>query len=110
MDEWNVSRSLTLSSPITDEQWDMLTDVDLDKTDRVWFHTKHGKDVGFVKQKTGHWLKAGTYHGELRFMCSECENDETVPTATDFTTGIAYPIWEFCPWCGAKMEMDYEDS
>lgn len=41
--------SLTLNSPITDEQWDMITDVDLDHTDRMWFHTKHGKEVEFAK-------------------------------------------------------------
>ena len=40
---------LTLNNPLTDEQWDMITDVDFDRTDRVWFHTKHGKEVEFVK-------------------------------------------------------------
>lgn len=47
MDEWK--QTLTLSSPITDEQWDMLTDVDFDHTNNVTFHTKHGKVVEFVK-------------------------------------------------------------
>lgn len=40
---------LTLNSPITEEQWDAITDVDFDKTDRIWFQTKHGKTVEFVK-------------------------------------------------------------
>lgn len=40
---------LMLNSPITEEQWDAITDVDFDKTDRIWFQTKHGKTVEFVK-------------------------------------------------------------
>ncbi len=43
---------LTLNSPITEEQWDAITDVDFDKTDRIWFHTKHGKEVEFIKVKS----------------------------------------------------------
>ena len=40
---------LTLNNPLTEEQWDMITDVDFDHTDRIWFHTKHCKEVEFVK-------------------------------------------------------------
>lgn len=45
MDEF----TLKLSSPITDEQWDAITDVDFDNTNRVSFSTKHGKGVEFIK-------------------------------------------------------------
>lgn len=41
--------TMKLNSPLTEEQWDMLTDVDFDHTPSVTFHTKHGKDVEFVK-------------------------------------------------------------
>lgn len=41
--------TLKLNSPITEEQWDEITDVDFDNTDRIWFSTKHGKEVEFVK-------------------------------------------------------------
>lgn len=41
--------TLKLNSPITEEQWDAITDVDFDNTDRIWFSTKHGKEVEFVK-------------------------------------------------------------
>ena len=41
--------TLTLNSPITEEQWDVITDVDFDRTDRMLFYTKHGKEVEFVK-------------------------------------------------------------
>lgn len=40
---------LTLNSPITEEQWDIITDVDFDHTNRIFFNTKHGKTVEFVK-------------------------------------------------------------
>lgn len=39
----------TLDNPLTEEQWDMITDVDFDHTDRITFHTKHGKEVEFAK-------------------------------------------------------------
>lgn len=41
--------TLTLNSPITEEQWDAITDVDFEHTNEVTFHTKHGKKVKFVK-------------------------------------------------------------
>lgn len=41
--------TLTLNSPITEEQWDAITDVDFDHTDRIFFRTKHGKEVEFAK-------------------------------------------------------------
>ena len=41
--------TLTLNHPLTEEDMDILTDVDFDHTSRVWFYTKHGKEVEFVK-------------------------------------------------------------
>ena len=38
-----------LNSPITEDQWDMITDVDFEHTNEITFHTKHGKTVRFVK-------------------------------------------------------------
>jgi hypothetical protein len=48
MDEF----TFTLSSPITEEDWDMITDVDFDHTNEITFHTRHGKEVKFIKQPT----------------------------------------------------------
>lgn len=39
----------TLNNPLTEEQWDQIADVDFDRTNRIWFHTKHGKEVEFAK-------------------------------------------------------------
>ena len=45
----NDEFTLTLDSPITEEQWDMIADVDFDYTNEITFHTKYGKEVKFVK-------------------------------------------------------------
>lgn len=42
--------TLTLNSPITEKQWDAITDVDFEHTNEITFHTKHGKEVVFVKK------------------------------------------------------------
>ena len=44
-----IELAFKLHSPITDEEWDLLNDVDFDHTPRMMFHTKHGKDVEYVK-------------------------------------------------------------
>lgn len=41
--------TLTLNNPLTEEEWDLIEDVDFDKTNSIEFHTKHGKTVKFVK-------------------------------------------------------------
>lgn len=90
--------TLTLSSPITEEQFDAITDVDFDNTDRIWFHTKHGKDVEFVKRKKGKWIKITTGAMREKYMCSICgrtiEED-----GIERLVRIRYP---FCH-CGAEM-------
>ena len=45
--------TFALHNPLTEEEWDMIEDVDLDHTPEITFHTKHGKEVVFVKRKTG---------------------------------------------------------
>jgi len=81
--------TLTLNSPITEEQWDDIMDVDFDHTDRIMFHTKHGKEVEFVKRKNGHWLLFGDSYMEF-CKCSNCGHSEDSRK-------------NFCPECGADM-------
>lgn len=90
--------TLTLSSPITEEQFDAITDVDFDNTDRIWFHTKHGKDVEFVKQRTGKWKMispAGLYE------CSKCGQNV-------LTKDI--DCYKFCHGCGCEMRGVIDDQ
>ena len=43
------SYTVEFNSPLTDEDWEELEDVDFDHTEHIWFHTKHGKEVHFYK-------------------------------------------------------------
>jgi len=69
------SFEFTLHSPITDEEWDMITDVNFDHTDSITFQTKNGKKVKFVKE--GHeiircrdckYRKVNEHYGEKGYM------------------------------------------
>ena len=93
--------TLTLSSPITEEQFDAITDVDFDNTDRIWFHTKHGKDVEFVKRKKGKWLCSDDLYETA--VCPCCGWDTTEPCQH-------IKSWfEFCPHCGADMRGEQDE-
>lgn len=78
--------TLTLDSPITEEQWDMILDVDFENTQSITFHTKYGKEVEFVKRKRGNWIP--TTDG--RYKCDVCKSQNDTDT-------------DFCPNCGADM-------
>lgn len=41
--------TLQLNNPITEDQWDAITDVDFENTEEILFTTKHKKNVRFVK-------------------------------------------------------------
>ena len=90
--------TLTLNSPITEEQWDMIEDVDFDHTDSITFYTKHGKEVEFVKRKTGKWFKQPFKSDKyVIFRCSECLQESGF--------GHIESKWaNFCPNCGARMQ------
>lgn len=82
--------TLKLNSPITEEQWDAITDVDFDHTEEIFFHTKHGKEVTFVKQKKGKWKAFSA----ITCACSECGQ-----ILADWIVSRS----NFCPNCGADM-------
>ena len=93
--------TLTLNSPITEEQWDDITDVDFEHTDRIWFTTKHGNRFEFVKasahpeQKVGKWIVMDD--DRISGRCSVCGWEAHM--YEDDVVGMDY-----CPNCGAKME------
>ena len=65
--------TLKLSSPLTEEEMDLIMDYDLDRTSRIWFRTKHGKNVEFVKA----------------IRCKDCKHRET---ENGFCEGRGWPI------------------
>lgn len=69
------SFEFTLDNPLTEEQWDMIADVDFDHTDRIWFHTKHGKEVEFAKV----------------IRCKDCKHTEYEDDGEIICT-----FWDFC--------------
>ena len=85
--------TLTLNSPITDEQFDMIMDVDFDHTDSITFYTKHGKEVEFVKRKTGEWIDTGS--GQ---ECNQCHEIQYGYDSCRY----------FCANCGADMRGERE--
>lgn len=94
--ELGLTAQLMLNNPITPEQWDLLEDVDFDHTDRIWFHTKHDKDVAFVKERKGKWIvhkSPDEYHCGL-VECPFCRT-ELIAEPNEYC---------YCPNCGAKME------
>lgn len=87
---------LSLNSPITREEWDRITDVELERTEEITFRTPSGKEVPFRKVKHGKWAKSGQsfLHPKkfISYCCSECGYEDTEK--------IKY---NFCPNCGADM-------
>ena len=52
------SFELALSNPLTQEDWDKLTDVELEKTEKMWFKTPSGKKVEFIPLSVLNDIKA----------------------------------------------------
>jgi len=40
-----------LNHPLTEEDWNKITDAELEHTDEIIFHTPKGKEVVFVKKE-----------------------------------------------------------
>ncbi len=77
----------TLNNPLTEEQWDMISDVDFDQTDRITFHTKHGKEVEFIKV----------------IRCKDCKHrDEETANCTRFRKDWYVQSNSFCSWAERK--------
>ena len=94
----------TLNNPLTEEQWDMITDVDFDRTDRITFHTKHGKEVEFAKvircKDCKYWLP----HYQFGF---DSDNDEYHDYCAKHLPDDDYYAFEknandYCSWAEPK--------
>lgn len=84
--------TFTLHNPLTEEEWDTIEDVDFDHTNSITFHTKHGKDVEFIKRKTGKWIEYDNSHCECPFCHEEWSYFDN-----------EVECFNYCPNCGAEM-------
>ena len=48
--DFDFECSLEFHHPLTEEEWDMLTDAELERTTEITFHTPKGKEIVFVKK------------------------------------------------------------
>ena len=87
----------TLDNPLTEEQWDMITDVDFDHTDRIAFRTKHGKEVEFAKvircKDCKLWMRNPYRESSVFGLCFKHKD---IAIATDET--------DWCSWAERKEE------
>lgn len=72
--------TLKLKHPITEEQWDNILDVDFEYTDRIWFQTKHGRNVEFVKASA---LPEPLTDKEQRIFLAAMGREEKICKETD---------------------------
>lgn len=89
--------TMQLNSPITDEQWNAITDAELEHSKEIEFTTPSGKKVLFQKVRHGKWMhKEITADFHVVGQCSICKERRRIDN--------------FCPNCGAKMKSDGEDG
>ena len=91
--------TFTLHNPLTEEELDIIEDVDFDHTNSITFHTKNGKEVVFVKRKRGRWIRQSDPDSKLFgwFICSEC----------GAFIGEEPP---YCSNCGAAMKEEKNET
>ena len=92
-----MTGEMTLNSPLAEEQWGAITDVDFDHTSNYGLKLNTGKRVEFVKCKTGQWISADAVFGGAPYYCNQCGE-------TTRDTVMGEPRWKYCPMCGVKME------
>ena len=46
-----MNTEMKLQNPLIEEDWNKLRDVELEKTERIWFRAPSGREVEFVKPK-----------------------------------------------------------
>lgn len=81
-----------LNSPLTEEDWNLITDAEFEHSDSVTFTTPSGKEVEFRKVVRGEWIDTDPSQPlDPRVTCSICGNTEVLFKGN------------FCTNCGADM-------
>ena len=86
----------TLKYPLTQEDYNLITDAEFEHSDTIWFVTPKGKRVEVRKVVKGEWIDG---------HCSNC--GEQACTRKQYEQGGYYlevPFHSnYCPNCGADM-------
>lgn len=90
------NNKLSFHSPITQEEWDRITDVELERTEEITFKTPNGKEIPFRKIKHGKWISHTKFDKILNreiwwAECSVCGEKQD------------YALPKYCMHCGADM-------
>ena len=93
---------MKLNSPITDEQWNIITDAELEHSDEIEFTTPSGKKVVYAKVKHGKWVIYECL-GVKDMGCPECG------WLYEYYDGLEEE-WNYCPHCGARNDGKGEES
>lgn len=96
--------TMKLNSPITDEQWNIITDAELEHSDEIEFTTPSGKKVMYAKVRHGKWEESDLDKDYV--TCSECKlkgKKGRMAYRPNYAKDLHY-----CPNCGAKMDMEEE--
>lgn len=98
-DAWARIDALPSMQPsYTDEEIQKMQDLHQAEVEKAF---ELGREDAKSECETGHWIPDRDCYSEMRFVCSQCQKSEAVPT----TRFMDYykPIWNFCPHCGARM-------
>lgn len=91
MSEWKTDEiTLQLSNPLTQEDIDLITDANMERTTKVWFHTPNGNEVEFMKV---------VRCAECKYFQCNMRHDGTLPHGVD--------EYECRHWCGYCDPTDY---
>ncbi len=74
--------TFTLNSPLTESDWDVITDVNFEHTDQICFHCKNGKKVCFVNENRLEELGACVAIPEEVLACRTINDDELLSMIT----------------------------
>ncbi len=91
----------TLNSPLTQEDWNKITDAEFEHSDTIYFSTPSNKEVEFKKVTQGEWIEDDD--ARIRGHCSVCKWEAHY--YEDDVVGMNY-----CPNCGARMELRGEEE
>ena len=52
----------------------------------------------------GEWIRDTDHHWDSKFKCSRCEYE------TDVDTCFGKPLYNYCPYCGARMDGERKED